>query len=174
MAERVPRETYVWATLQMRWSLKGKDRHKAHEIGSSETINIDSPGSILIAVEDRQDLSHLASALRIEGYEVTECCESAELLEELINFACPKKSFTHNLIISEIGLPSSTCIEFMEVLGKHEGFPAIILITEHDYEDTQPLSHRIGTAAVFKKPFEREDLTATAMEVIRKNSDSCH
>jgi DNA-binding response OmpR family regulator len=133
-----------------------------------------SRGSILIAGEDHQALSRMTSALRNRGYEVTECCESVELLEQLINFACPMKSFAFNLIISETGLPSDTCIEFMEVLGKHEGFPPIILIMNHDEENTCPTTQRIQSVAVFQKPLDLNALLTTVNKVIWENLDRYH
>ena len=152
----------------MRWILKD---YRRPTDSPGDTVNLGGIGSILLAIQDPQDLSQLASVMCDQGYEVSECSESADLLEELINFACPKKNFSHQLIIAEVGLPSGTCIEFMEVLGKHEGFPPVILITDQDDEDIRSLTHLIGSAAVFQKPFEMEDLVSTAIEIIRESRD---
>jgi DNA-binding response OmpR family regulator len=130
--------------------------------------------SILIAGEDQRNRSRITSALLEEGYQVTECSESVELLEQLIDYACPMKSFAFNLIISEVGLPSDTCIEFMEILGKHESFPPIILIMNQDDNDLRSVAQRVQSAAVFQQPFELEELLTTVDMVIREKSSKIH
>lgn len=147
---------------------------KPKKDSSDEANSLKIPARVLLAGEDKQMRSHLAASLRDSGYDVTECYDSVELLEELIKFVRPSRSFIYNLIISEIGLPSKTCVEFMEVLGKHEGFPPVILIMELDDVNTRSLAHNIGAKAVFIQPFEYQDLLATVVEVITENRDSCH
>ncbi len=108
--------------------------------------------------------SLLGSALRAEGYEVTECCDGDELVRRLLETS-PEGGF--DLIVSDVRMRGRSGLEILESGREWEGFPPMILITAFGSSELHVEARRLGAAAVFDKPFDIDDLVSKVTEILR-------
>ena len=126
---------------------------------------------VLIAEDDTEMRRLLAEVLAEDGFDVRECVNGFNLLENLGNKLIARESLRHeaeefDLIISDIRMPGVTGLSVLEGIHMFEGFPPMILITAFGDEETHARAKELGAVAVFDKPFEMEDLLAKVHEVL--------
>ncbi|NQU24519.1 MAG: response regulator [Candidatus Nealsonbacteria bacterium] len=130
-----------------------------------------TPRHVLLAEDDDDMRALLVRAFLREGYHVTECLHGVDLLVHLESFLCPQDISPEqwedfDLIVSDIRMPGVTALEVIEGIQQYGGLPPIILITAFGDRDTHMRACELGTAAVFDKPFEFDDLLAKALELV--------
>ena len=113
---------------------------------------------ILVAEDDREMRALLTLSLRRAGYEVLECRDGMELLNQLGAFSFPPRPDDIDAVISDIRMPGISGMEVLEALREVGHFPPVILITAFGDEETHLTAKRLGAVAVFDKPFDVEDL----------------
>ena len=118
---------------------------------------------ILIAEDHREMRSLLASALRAEGYDVTECRDGDALVDRIVT-SSPSVDF--DLIISDVRMPGHSGLELLEAGQQLDGFPPMILITAFGSDSLHARAHRLGAVAVFDKPFDIDDLVKTVAKIL--------
>ncbi len=121
---------------------------------------------ILLAEDDKEMLVLLAQALRRAGYEVIECHNGWELLNQIESLTTFDKFENIDLIISDIRMPGVTGMEVLEGSHKLKGFPLMILITAFGDEQTHEKAERLGVTAVFDKPFDIDDLIYKVRKIL--------
>jgi DNA-binding response OmpR family regulator len=127
----------------------------------------------VLLVEDDDELRELLTwALQKEGYDVTECTDGMIWLDHLSGDPFYGEANDFHLIISNILMPCITRIEILEGLHTLENFPPMILIPAFGDEETHVQAHRLGTAAIFDKPFDIEDLVAKVREILQPSLTS--
>jgi DNA-binding response OmpR family regulator len=132
--------------------------------------------SILLAEDGDEMRGVLALRLRQQGYEVTECCNGAELLAELGDYlgnatAKPDKR-RFDLIISDIRMPGIFGLSVVEGGAQYANFPPTILITAFGDEETHTKAREVGVAAVIDKPFDMNDLLGKVRETLAGTSST--
>jgi DNA-binding response OmpR family regulator len=118
---------------------------------------------ILLAEDDREMRSLLASELRAEGYEVTECKDGDQFVDRVVT---PLPSVEFDLIVSDVRMPSHSGLELLDAGQQLEGFPPMILVTAFGSEALHAKAERLGAVAVFDKPFDIEDLVAKVRSLL--------
>jgi CheY-like chemotaxis protein len=115
---------------------------------------VDFRSSILLADDEAAMRTLLAFTLRSEGYEVVECADGTQLLEQL-NIACAPNALQRvDLIITDMRMPGISGLEVLRRVGDHRGVPPIMLITAFGDEQTHLQARQLGAAASIDKPFE--------------------
>jgi CheY-like chemotaxis protein len=113
--------------------------------------------------------SLLASALRSEGYEVTECRDGDALVDMIVT-SSPTVGF--DLIISDVRMPGHSGLELLEAGQQLSGFPPMILITAFGSDSLHARARRLGAVAVLDKPFDIDDLVSKVSEILPTDSQS--
>jgi len=135
------------------------------EIMQHEGVRQERP-RVLLAEDDDEMRSLLASALRRDGYEVRTCTNGINLLERVA------PSFPHGgaedyaLIISDIRMPGLSGLEVLADLQGHRSAPPLILITAFGDEATHAQAKRLGAVAVFDKPFPIDRLLDATHRIV--------
>jgi CheY-like chemotaxis protein len=118
---------------------------------------------VLLAEDHREMRSLLASALRAEGYVVTECKDGDQFVDRVVT---PLSSVEFDLIVSDVRMPSHSGLELLDAGRQLEGFPPMILVTAFGSEELHAKAERLGAVAVFDKPFDIEDLVAKVKSLL--------
>ena len=124
----------------------------------------------ILLAEDQFDMrTILASRLRKAGFEVSECRDGSELVmalsEYLENVPPELASEQFDLIITDIRMPGISGLSVAEAMHDYSGFPPTILITAFGDEETHERAKEMGVVAVFDKPFDIDALIQKAREV---------
>jgi len=127
------------------------------------------PVRVLLAEDDRQMRSLLASALRSEGYTVTECHDGDQVVDRIVT---PSHEVDFDLIISDVRMPGHTGLEVLDAGRQLAGFPPMILITAFGSESLHARARRLGAVAVFDKPFDIDDLVDKVTEILASSPKS--
>jgi CheY-like chemotaxis protein len=145
-----------------------RDRRKAYEL--RETMMAMKPPLVLLAEDDADVRSLVATALRMDGYSVIEAHDGQDLVEHIGSALL----FGHirgeldpvALVISDIRMPGRTGIEILAGLRQSEVGVSVILMTA--YADPQTLEHaeRLGVDAFLRKPFEIDELRGIVRDVL--------
>jgi CheY-like chemotaxis protein len=113
-----------------------------------------SSSCIMLADDDADMRQLLALTLRSEGYEVVECVDGVELLEQIKTTCVPNASNHPDLIISDVRMPGMSGLEVLRRLRGCSGLPPILLITAFGDEQTHAQARQLGAVASIDKPFE--------------------
>jgi len=138
--------------------------------GDSDSMSHGSGTShhrILLAEDDREMRSLLASALRSEGYDVTECRDGDQFVDRIVT---PSHRVDFDLIISDVRMPAHSGLEILDAGRQLAGFPPMILITAFGSESVHSKARRLGAVAVFDKPFDVDDLMTKVAEIVPSGS----
>jgi CheY-like chemotaxis protein len=124
----------------------------------------------VLLAEDQFDMrTILASRLRKAGFDVSECRDGSELVMALSDYLekVPPElaSDQFDLIITDIRMPGISGLSVAEAMHDYAGFPPTILITGFGDEETHERAKEMGVVAVFDKPFDVEALIQKAREV---------
>jgi CheY-like chemotaxis protein len=124
-----------------------------------------SPTRLLLADDDLEMRRALASALRREGYVVTEARDGNELLEKIqASQLCTDTGAAIDALVTDIRMPGRSGIDaLIAVRGLDPGLP-VVLITAFGDAETHDDARWMGADAVLDKPFE----IAALREVLRQ------
>lgn len=109
---------------------------------------------ILLADDDAEMRTLLAFALRSEGYEVVECADGLQLLEQLNAAHAQSAPQRIGLVITDMRMPGASGLEILRDLHGRDGIPPIILLTAFGDEQVHTRARQLGAAASIDKPFE--------------------
>lgn len=115
---------------------------------------VDSRSHILLADDDVDMRMLLALTLRSEGYEIVECVDGLELLEQLKAACVPDAPYHPDLVISDVRMPGMSGLDVLRRLRHCNGLPPIMLITAFGDEQTHTQARQLGAVASIDKPFE--------------------
>jgi DNA-binding response OmpR family regulator len=96
----------------------------------------------------------LAFTLKGEGYEVVECANGMQLLDQLNTVWVPNASHGIDLVITDLRMPGLSGLELLGRLRDRRGVPPVILLTAFGDEQTHTQARQLGAAASVDKPFE--------------------
>lgn len=114
----------------------------------------DNSSHILLADDDADMRKLLALTLRSEGYEVMECVDGLELLEQLKAACVPNTPYHLDLVISDVRMPGMSGLDVLRRLHDCSGLPPVMLITAFGDEQTHTQARQLGAVASIDKPFE--------------------
>jgi DNA-binding response OmpR family regulator len=121
---------------------------------------------LLLAEDDAEMRCLLSRALRRSGFDVTELRDGRETLSLLVHCATQAPEQLPHLLISDVRMPGCTGLEVLAQLRRvHAGLP-VILITSFGDEETHEEARRLGAAQVIDKPFDVDELCATAWTLV--------
>ncbi len=126
---------------------------------------LERPVRIVVAEDDDEMRTLLASALRRDGYEVIEVNTGDQLLHELGNELLQPSTMRPDLIVSDIRMPGCTGIEVLAGLRRADWATPVILITAFPDGETHSEATRLG-ATVFDKPFDIDDLRTAVVTIV--------
>ena len=119
---------------------------------------------VLLAEDDARMRRLLAAALRLDGFEVVEAKDGAELLEGIGNLILhPRDGRVVDLVITDVRMPFTTGLDVVAGLRRAEWITPVIVITAFGDEATHAEAQRLGAVAVFDKPFDVNELRIAAL-----------
>lgn len=120
---------------------------------------------VLLAEDDEEMRSFLASALLRDGYRVIAISDSIELGDFLAGAGARHETIDDvDVIVSDIHMPGRTSLEvFADFSGIAARIP-IVLITAFGSAETHRRARSLGATAVLDKPFELAELRAVLRE----------
>ena len=133
-----------------------------------------APSRILLAEDADEMRAVLALRLRQQGYQVTECCDGAQLIAALSGYLgneseTPEKQ-RFDLLISDIRMPGVFGLSVVEGGTEYRDFPPTILITAFGDEETHAKAQQFGVAAVIDKPFDMNVLLSKVRDILSRAS----
>ena len=115
----------------------------------------------VLVVEDDQDIAEvLQRSLRMEGYEVRTASDGKLALEH-------SRSFTPDLVILDLGLPTLDGLEVARTLREGDDVP-ILILTARDAVEARVEGLDSGADDYLVKPFERQELLARMRALLRR------
>ncbi len=121
----------------------------------------------VLLAEDDNEMRHLLSwQLRNHGFDVIECSDGFELLDNLGSPALSQKPDDFDLIVSDIRMPGASGLEVLEGIHECEWYLPMILVTAFGSKETHDQAEKWGAAGIFDKPFEIDDLISRVREVL--------
>ncbi len=139
----------------------------AHE---RRAIEAERPARILLAEDDTEMRSMLASALRADGYEVVEAHSGLALLEEIGMLLFRGEAFPADVIISDERMPGMFGLEVLSGLRQARWPIPFILITGFGDAQIHDRASRLGAAAVFDKPFDVDALREAVLRLLKERA----
>lgn len=115
------------------------------------------PTHVLLAEDDEDMRSMLASVMRRDGYMVTEARDGEELISIALDLM-DHRGRKLDLIVSDIRMPGHTGLDVLRLLRGFGWDVPIILITAFGDLGTHRAAEQSGVHAVLDKPFELDDL----------------
>lgn len=124
---------------------------------------------VLLAEDDDEMRSMLATLLRRAGFEVLEAGDGYELTSKLDAIAGSELTGSSerrlDLIISDINMPGATGMEVLARLRRAHRVTPMILMTAFGDTRTHEEADRLGAEVVLDKPFALSDLLAAIESV---------
>ena len=113
----------------------------------------------VLLVEDDDALRELiASALRNDGFEVTEAATGADMLDELADTLLHGAPLAFDLIVADVRLPLVTGLEILAGLRDIGCLVPYVVMTAFADASTYLAANRCEATRVFDKPFSLDDL----------------
>jgi CheY-like chemotaxis protein len=122
---------------------------------------------VIVAEDDTEMRSLLATTLRGDGYEVIEVASGSELLAAIGD--CPGGVYDYDsvdLVISDIRMPGQSGLDVLCRLAWKQHEVPVILITAFGEEWVHELAERLGAVAVLDKPLDLDDLRRAVLQVL--------
>jgi CheY-like chemotaxis protein len=124
---------------------------------------------ILLADDDDEMRSLLATTLRRDGYEVEEAVNGADLLvriaRSLLDIGGGRVVRAPDLVITDVRMPGFTGLEVLAALRDKAPKVPVIVITAFGDLETHQEAMQLGASAMFDKPFDLEDLRVAALNL---------
>jgi two-component system response regulator (stage 0 sporulation protein F) len=125
-----------------------------------------SPLRVLLAEDDPDMRSLLATALKEDGHDVIEIADGAQFLQVIYSCRRLASGRGFDAIISDIRMPAFSGLEVVADLRSTDTTVPIILITAFGDEQTHAAAFMLGVSAVFDKPFDVDDLRTALLNVV--------
>lgn len=115
------------------------------------------PMTILVADDDEDMRSLVAETLRTDGYRVVEAADGAELVEYLRS-AIDDPSMRPDVVVTDVLMPKLSGLGVLSSLRSAKWSIPVIVITVMADDSVRSVAKRLGAVALFKKPFDVDDL----------------
>jgi CheY-like chemotaxis protein len=135
--------------------------------GSPPDRRLDEPGRrILLAEDDTQFRSLLATALRRDGHQVVEASDGFELVHWLATGTRSGAPLPFDLVISDIRMPGWSGMEVLAAMKRLGRVPPFLLITAFGDDQVEREARDLGAIATLSKPFDIDDLRAVVSAAV--------
>jgi len=135
---------------------------------STDTAPLSS-SRVLLAEDDFELRTLLASKLQDAGFEVTEASDGRDLLERLIGgFSQDGEIVPFDLVLADINMPYFNALDVMVGARRCLASTPVVLMTAFGDTHTREQAQRLGATAVLDKPFQLDDLSATLVEILNR------
>ncbi len=128
-----------------------------------------TPPCVVLAEDDPELLSLLASVLEGEGYEVERIADGREL-DRFLWTGHWERRIPPAVVVSDIRMPCFSGLEVLEELRRAGRVQPVVLITAFGDEATHEQARQLGAVAVLDKPFELEEL----VELVNATAEPSH
>ena len=119
---------------------------------------------ILVADDDPDIRTELASALSDDGFLVVEAADGNELLDLVVHaVADPSARPFFDAIVTDVMMPGFSGLDVLTAMRSRTARVPVLVITAYGDDRTTRIAESLGAVAVFRKPFDLEDLR-TAIE----------
>jgi DNA-binding response OmpR family regulator len=125
------------------------------------------PARLLLAEDDVELRSLIATSLREDGFEVVEVADGNALVDRLADAMAADGSLDgFDLVVSDIRMPGFSALEVMTGMRRMLFRTPVVLITAFGDRKTHERARRLGAARVFDKPFDVDELCAAVTELV--------
>jgi len=121
------------------------------------------PARVLLAEDDTELRTLLATCLRQDGYCVVEAKDGDELLQEIGDGLLAAYSVRPDLIVSDIRMPGRSGIDVLAGLRDAAWETPVVLVTAFGDEETHARAKALGATAILDKPFDVDDLRTVVL-----------
>jgi CheY-like chemotaxis protein len=121
---------------------------------------------ILLADDDLDMRTLLASALRQDGYDVVEIADGSELFQTVYSWLRHGNGRGIDAIVTDIRMPAFSGLEVLAELRSRYTTLPVILITAFGDQQTHAEARALGAYAVFDKPFDVDDLRTVLLNAL--------
>lgn len=138
-------------------------------VGPGELPKTLLPARLLLAEDDVELRSLIASSLREDGFEVVEVADGNALVDRLADAMAADGSLDgFDVVVSDIRMPGFSALEVMTGMRRMLFRTPVVLITAFGDAKTHERALRLGAARVFDKPFDVDELRAAVTELVRQ------
>ena len=126
----------------------------------------------VVAVDDKELRSFLATTLRQSRYKVVEIADSLALLSFFSRIAAKSNGNAEihaDLIVSDISIPGKTALETLAEFKQAVCSIPVVLITTFDDKQTWQAALDMGATAVFDKPFNIDEFKSFLAESVSRS-----
>jgi CheY-like chemotaxis protein len=120
------------------------------------------PFSVLVAEDDADMRSLIASSLRIDGHHVIETRDGVELLDRLTE-VLNDPSRRPVVIVTDVLMPNLSGLGVLAALRRARWDVPVILMTALTDESVLTVAQRFGVVTLFKKPVDIDDLRTAVL-----------
>ena len=121
---------------------------------------------VLLAEDDSDLRTLIATALRIDGFQVIEACNGRELMDRMADWLLYRWPFEElDLILSDVRMPGLTGTEIVSSLRRSRWNTPVILMTAYPDSALDLEARSLGVTSVFSKPFDIDDLRTAVLNV---------
>jgi two-component system, response regulator, stage 0 sporulation protein F len=119
---------------------------------------------VLLAEDDAELRTLLASELAAVGCEVEEIADGRQFMDWLAQWSDPaRRDDSCHIVISDIRMPGHSGLDILARLHRLSSGPPVIMITAFGDPATRRLAASLGAVAVFDKPFDVDDLRTAVL-----------
>lgn len=127
------------------------------------------PARLLLAEDDGEMRTMVASSLRSDGYEVVEVADGGELLVHLASaYVAGREYDAFDLVVSDLRMPICSGLHILEGLRRARWSTPMILMTAFGDRPTRERVESQG-AVLFDKPFDLDDLRTAVLHLLHKS-----
>jgi len=122
---------------------------------------------VLIADDDTDLREELASLLSEDGYDVDEAADGNELLDALAKAGSPSTERpTYDAILMDLMMPGFSGVDVLTALHTPPPRVPVLVMTGCEDEHIVKTAASLGAVAVFRKPFDLDDLRNALLNVV--------
>lgn len=122
---------------------------------------------VLIADDDADLREELASLLSEDGYDVDEAADGNELLDALTTAgAGPSERPSYDVILMDLMMPGFSGVDVLTALHTPPPRVPVVVMTGSEDDHLVRTAASLGAVAVFKKPFDLDDLRTALLNVV--------
>jgi DNA-binding response OmpR family regulator len=151
--------------------IKGEHSPKPRGSPQAKTVPLAPRKHRLIVADDDPALRRaLVIALERDGYRVLEADDGSALLDLLGDavLSADPDPLALDLIITDVRMPGFTGLQALAAIRQLAWDTPCIVISAFLTPDLEAQALRLGAAAVFKKPFDVDDLRAAVTSLVRQ------
>lgn len=123
---------------------------------------------VLLAEDDDELRTFLASVMRRDGHEVVEARDGRELLARFRERVANVDAF--DVVISDVMMPGATGVTVLTGVANTVDPPWMVVISAFGDWDLHAWADAIGAVAMFDKPFDVDDLRTVLLNLEKRAS----